>query len=101
MGHKFFQRTPKSLPWRQIDRVLLAAGATFVSQKGSHRKYIRAVGAVNYVIILQAHDNDEVPEGTLNNIIRMAHLTKRRFWSLYYGQEVRAPVAEPSADAAE
>ncbi len=89
-----FQRTPRSLPWSEVIRVLRQAGAVPDGQEGSHAQYIRRVGVKSYAITITIHDATEIPPKTLSSIIRQSGLTKRQFWRLYYGGKAKDVLVE-------
>ena len=60
------------LPFREIKRRLELAGFVEFSQKGSHVKFVRRIGAdVDTAIVPKKH---EVPVGTLRSILSQAHI---------------------------
>ncbi|WP_288946156.1 type II toxin-antitoxin system HicA family toxin [uncultured Porphyromonas sp.] len=59
---------------KDVIRLLESNGFVFVSQRGSHRKF-KEVGHEFHVIIA-GRESDEVPKGTLNNILKQAGLQK-------------------------
>lgn len=65
---------PKRWSTRDVERVLLAHGFRFVSQRGSHRKYV----AGPHVVILPA-GRKEIREGTFASILRQSGLTRVDF----------------------
>ena len=64
-------RLPSS---RQIIKVLLRHGFDFVSQKGSHRKYINGSK-----VVIVPHPKKEIPVGTFRSIVRQSGLTMNDF----------------------
>ena len=67
----------KPEPFREIKRRLERVGFVEVSQKGSHVKFIRRIGAtVDTVIVPNKH---EVPVGTLRSILNQAHITPQEW----------------------
>lgn len=56
------------LPPDKIIKVLEKNGFKYVSQKGSHKKYVKG----GYVVIIPNHS--EVAKGTLKSILTMAHI---------------------------
>ncbi len=66
--------------FREIKRRLELAGFVETSQKGSHVKFVRTVGAVvDTAIVPRKH---EVPVGTLRTILSQAHITPREWEEL-------------------
>ena len=63
------------LPPQKIIKVLENNGFRFVSQKGSHLKYIKD----SYVVIIPNHN--EIAKGTLKSILNMAHIEIEEFLS--------------------
>jgi predicted RNA binding protein YcfA (HicA-like mRNA interferase family) len=62
----------KPEPFREVKRRLEASGFVEVSQKGSHVKFVRKIGAdVDTVIVPRKH---EIPVGTLRSILNQAHI---------------------------
>lgn len=57
----------------EVISVLSTFGFTFVSQKGSHRKYSDG----KHVVIIPMHE--EVAKGTLRSILRTAEITIDEF----------------------
>jgi len=64
----------KLLSSREIISILEKNGFSFVSQKGSHCKYIRN----GYVVIIP-HPKKEIPSGTFMSILRQSGLKKEDF----------------------
>ena len=65
---------PKRWSTRDIEKVLLAHGFRFVSQRGSHRKYV----AEPRVVIVPA-GRKEIREGTFASILRQSGLARTDF----------------------
>ena len=61
------------LPPQKIIKTLEKRGFKFVSQKGSHLKYVKG----KYIVIIPNHD--EVAKGTLKSILTMAHIELDEF----------------------
>ena len=59
---------------QQVCSALVKAGFVLVSQKGSHRKYVKAP----YVVIVPMHRKD-LKTGTLKGILDQANLTIDEF----------------------
>jgi len=62
----------KPLPFRELRRLLLAAGFTEVGQTGSHVKFARASREGTRIVVVPRHR--EVSAGTLRSILRQAGL---------------------------
>lgn len=71
MGAKYPVLTPK-----EITRALEKVGFCFVSQKGSHMKYVNS----DKIVIIPNHS--EVAKGTLKSILSMAHIELDDFLKL-------------------
>ena len=67
----------RPLPFRTVERRLLAAGFARHSQRGSHVKFVRVVGGQTRVVIVPHHH--EVAAGTIRSIIQQAGLTPDQF----------------------
>lgn len=65
---------PKRYSSAQITKVLLREGFRFVSQKGSHAKYVKGT---NIVIIVA--NKREIPNGTFSSILRQSGLKRGDF----------------------
>jgi predicted RNA binding protein YcfA (HicA-like mRNA interferase family) len=75
MGSKY-----PSLKSSEVVKRLKQFGFTFVSQKGSHAKYVkRAAGLTTKTVIIPMHD--EISKGTLRKILLQAGLTVEEFMS--------------------
>lgn len=61
------------LPPKTVIKALEKNGFTFVSQKGSHMKYVKG----NRVVIIPNHS--EVAKGTLKSILNMADIDLDNF----------------------
>ena len=62
----------KPQPFREVKHRLEATGFVEASQKGSHVKFIRRLGAtVDTVIVPKKR---EIPVGTLRSILNQAHI---------------------------
>ena len=59
-------------PFREVKRRLEAAGFVESSQKGSHVKFIRRLGAIVDTAIVPK--KREIPVGTLRSILSQAHI---------------------------
>lgn len=64
--------------WRQLERVILAAGFTFVRQEGSHRSYVKA-GVLRPVVI---PTYDEVPVFIIRNNLKTAGISRDEYFRL-------------------
>jgi predicted RNA binding protein YcfA (HicA-like mRNA interferase family) len=60
---------PKLFSSHHIIKVLLNNGFTFISQKGSHRKYKKGSKTV-----IVPHPKKEIPVGTFRSIVRQSGL---------------------------
>jgi predicted RNA binding protein YcfA (HicA-like mRNA interferase family) len=69
---------PRRYSSHEVIAVLLAAGSTIVSQRGSHVKLRRRVGEIVRTIIVK-HPDSEIPAGTLASILRQAELSRDEF----------------------
>lgn len=67
----------RPLPYRDVERKLLAAGFGRVSQRGSHVKFTRSDEKGLRVVIVPMHR--EIALGTLRSIIRQAGLDAEAF----------------------
>ena len=67
--------TPYSV--KLIIKVLLSAGFSFVSQKGSHAKY-RKIGSPTLNVIIPIHEK-EIRYGTFKSILKQAKLKEEDF----------------------
>ncbi|MFW6011373.1 MAG: type II toxin-antitoxin system HicA family toxin [Desulfosalsimonas sp.] len=65
---------PKLLSSREIIRVLQEKGFSFVSQKGSHKKFKKE----NRIVIVP-DPKKEIPRGTFVSILRQSGLDKNDF----------------------
>ena len=62
----------KPEPFREVKRRLESLGFVGISQKGSHVKFVRRVGAdVDTAIVPR---KSEIPVGTLRSILSQAHI---------------------------
>jgi predicted RNA binding protein YcfA (HicA-like mRNA interferase family) len=64
---------PRPLARRRLVRALERLGFIFVSQRGSHLKFKRAVAGGEVVVIVPNYR--EIPEGTVNSILAQAGIT--------------------------
>jgi predicted RNA binding protein YcfA (HicA-like mRNA interferase family) len=60
------------LPYREVKRRLEAAGFVEASQRGSHVKFVRRLGAVVDTAIVPR--KGEIASGTLRSILSQAHI---------------------------
>lgn len=58
----------------EISRILEKNGFVFVSQKGSHCKYLK-----DGLIVIVPHPRKEIPAGTFSSILRQSGLRKEDF----------------------
>ena len=65
---------PKRWSSQEVERILRAYGFVFVSQKGSHMKFV----ADGRVVILPA-GRKELPNGTFASILRQSGLDSSKF----------------------
>ncbi len=68
---------PKRLTARKIEKILKSNGFSFISQKGSHRKW-RNLNSGKQVIV-PYHTGRKLPAGTANSIIKGSGLDKSLF----------------------
>ena len=66
------------VPWRDLERVFLAAGFRFVRQEGSHRAYTKP--GVPRPIIIPTYD--EVPVSVIRGNLRSAGLSRDEYFAL-------------------
>jgi len=77
------RRPPKSLNWREIEKILFKLGAVFVGDNGDHKKYKRTdEHGYSYVITLPTYS--DVFGMVLDSTIRQSGVSKREFWDAYY-----------------
>ena len=60
---------------REVVRVLERHGFEYVGGRGSHRKYKKG----GLTVIVPFHPGDDIPPGTLNNIIKSSGLGREAF----------------------
>jgi len=60
---------------RDAIRLIEADGWYFVGQEGSHRQYKHAVKKGR--VTISGHLGEDIPKGTLNNVLRQAGLKRR------------------------
>ena len=70
------------LPWRDLERVFLAAGFSFVRQDGSHRAYSKP--GVPRPIIIPTYD--EVPVSIIRGNLRSAGMSRDEYFALLQGR---------------
>jgi len=68
------------LPFREVERKLVAAGFLQVGQTGSHVKYAKTTNKGTLTAIVPRHR--EVAAGTLRSILRQAGISASQFDSL-------------------
>lgn len=61
-----------------VIKVLLREGFVFVSQKGSHAKYVKDAGGGKTVVIIPI-GRREIPRGTFKSILRQSRLSLKDF----------------------
>ena len=66
------------VPWRDLERVFLAAGFRFVRQEGSHRAYTKP--GVPRPIIIPTYD--EVPVSIIRGNLRSAGISRDEYFAL-------------------
>ena len=66
------------VPWRDLERVFLAAGFRFVRQEGSHRAYTKP--GVPRPIIIPTYD--AVPVSVIRGNLRSAGLSRDEYFAL-------------------
>jgi predicted RNA binding protein YcfA (HicA-like mRNA interferase family) len=69
---------PRLFSSEHIIRILEKRDFFFVSQKGSHAKYIKKIKGITIVVIVPAN-RKEIPLGTFHSIMRQARLEKKDF----------------------
>jgi predicted RNA binding protein YcfA (HicA-like mRNA interferase family) len=80
---KFGTKKPKSLSWKEIDRVVVKLGAVYIGTKGDHRKYHRAADDITYVIVFPQYK--DCYRDIIDNVIRMCGVSGKEFWAVYNG----------------
>lgn len=68
---------PRRLPFREVQRKLLAGGFRPVGQKGSHVKLGKQMPEGYVTVIVPRHN--EIAAGTLRSILRQSRLTWEEF----------------------
>ena len=66
------------LPWQSLEKVFLAAGFSFVRQRGSHRSYIKP--GIARPVVIPAYD--EVPVAIIRNNLRTAGISREEYFRL-------------------
>lgn len=66
------------VPWRDLEKVFLAAGFQFVRQEGSHRAYTKP-GVFRPVVI---PTYDEVPVSIIKNNLKTAGISREEYFRL-------------------
>jgi predicted RNA binding protein YcfA (HicA-like mRNA interferase family) len=66
------------VPWRDLEKVFLAAGFQFARQEGSHRAYTKA--GVSRPIIIPTYD--EVPVSIIKNNLKTAGISREEYFRL-------------------
>jgi len=79
-----YKKPPKSLKWRDAERIIQALGAVFIRQKGSHRYYKRKVENKTYPIIIPT--SNDIDGALLRSIIRQTGVGKKKFWEKYFNE---------------
>jgi len=59
---------------KEIIKILKENGFTFISQKGSHKKFRKGTR-----IVIVPDPKKEIPRGTLESILRQSGIDKQRF----------------------
>ena len=70
----------RPLPYREVERKLVAAGFVEIAQRGSHVKFIKENNEGVLTVIVPRHR--EVAVGTLRSILRQAMLAPADFEAL-------------------
>lgn len=83
MVFKFWKQTPKTLSWKDIDRVVVKLGAVYLGNKGDHRKYNRVVNETTHVIVFPEYK--DCGQDIIKNVIRMSGVSSNDFWAVYNG----------------
>lgn len=66
------------LPWKEVEKVFIAAGFRFARQKGSHRSYIKP--GIARPIVIPTYD--EVPVSVIRNNMKTAGISRDEFFRL-------------------
>lgn len=69
---------PRLYSSRHIIRILEKNGFIFVSQKGSHVKFHKAIKGATLIVIVPAN-RKEIPFGTFHSILRQAQMKVEDF----------------------
>lgn len=83
MVFKFSTQKPKSLHWKELDRVVKKLGAVYLGNTGDHRKYHRVVDDTTYVIIIPEHK--DCYQKLIKSIINQSGVSPKEFWAVYNG----------------
>ena len=83
MVFKFGTSRPKTLSWKDIDRVVVNLGAVYVGNKGDHRKYHREANGKTYVIVFS--EKKDCYRDMIDSVIRLSGVSAKEFWAVYNG----------------
>lgn len=76
------RKSPSSLHWRDIVRIIEKLGAVHCGDEGDHKKFIRKDHKRAYVIIVPTYK--EISSMVLRNIINQSGVSKKLFWDIYF-----------------
>jgi predicted RNA binding protein YcfA (HicA-like mRNA interferase family) len=66
------------IPWKEVERVFLAAGFRFARQEGSHRSYLKE-GVARPVVIPTYR---QVPVSIIRNNLKTANISRDEYFRL-------------------
>jgi len=83
---RFSSSKPKTLSWKELERVVVKLGAVYLGNKGDHRKYNREIGGTVHVIIIPEYKS--CGKVIIDSVIRMSGVSAKEFWAVYHGAKL-------------
>ena len=71
----------KPIHWKELERVILAAGFRFARQAGSHRSYVKP--GIHRPVVIPTYD--EVPVAIIRNNLTTAGISRDEYFRLLEG----------------
>ena len=77
-------KPPRSISWRDAEKAVIALGAVFKRQTGSHKHYVIARRGKKGVVTIPL--SNDINGDLLQSIIRQTGVRKKDFWKAYSGK---------------
>jgi predicted RNA binding protein YcfA (HicA-like mRNA interferase family) len=76
------RKSPASLKWQEVVRIVEKLGAVHERDSGDHKQYVRRSKKGLHTITIPTYD--DISGKLLDSIIRQTGVKKKDFWNAYY-----------------